>query len=156
MPKRTVRAAVTFCAAVSLAAITGTASSAPATSPPSTHAVKHQAAGQPAIVDCFWHAQVRPTDFILACGDGNSRLTSLQWSHWHPDSAVATGFNVVNDCKPYCAAGKFHSYAVIVRLEDPQPWKKHPELSHYTQISLVYTKGKPDGFERWVDLPLWN
>ncbi|MFF3141819.1 hypothetical protein ACFVRU_08830 [Streptomyces sp. NPDC057927] len=146
---------------MSLVAIAGTASSAPAPSPPSTPSTPstpsvQRQAGQPVMVDCFWHPQVRPTDFILACGDGNSRLTSLRWSQWHPDSAVAEGFNVVNDCKPYCAAGKFHAYRVIVRLNAPQPWKKRPDLSHYTQLSLVYTNGKPDGFGQWVDLPLWN
>ncbi|WP_373558888.1 MULTISPECIES: hypothetical protein [Streptomyces] len=150
---------------MSLAAIMGTASSTPAgtasstpapSPPPTPTSTAQRQAGQPVMVDCFWHAQVRPTDFILACGDGNSRLTSLRWSQWHRDSAVAEGFNVVNDCKPYCAAGKFHSYPVIVRLNATQPWKKHPELSQYTQLSLVYTKGKPDGFGQWVDLPLWN
>ena len=155
MPRHTMRTAVTFCAAVSLAAISGTASSAPATSPLSAHPAERQT-WQPVIVDCFWRQQVRPTGFILACGDGNSRLTSLHWSHWGTDSAVATGINEVNDCKPYCAAGKFHSYAVTVLLDDPQPWKKHPDLPHYTQMSLIYTDNRPDGFTQKVDLPLWN
>lgn len=133
----------------------GTASTAPATSPLSAHAVRQQAQ-QPVIVDCFWHPQVRPTDFILACGDGNSRLSSLHWSQWSTNSAVARGFNVVNDCKPYRAAGTFHSYPVIVRLDHPQPWKKHPQLPHYTQMSLFYTNSRPDGFEQTVSYPLWN
>jgi hypothetical protein len=104
----------------------------------------------------LWHPQVRPADFLLACADGNSRLSSLHWSRWGPDAAVARGFNVVNDCKPYCAAGTFHSYPVVVRLDHPQPWKKHPQLQHYTQMSLVYTDGRPDGFGRVVNYPLWN
>ncbi|MER6125830.1 hypothetical protein ABT173_25020 [Streptomyces sp. NPDC001795] len=115
-----------------------------------------QQPARPVIVDCFWHARVNPGDFIIACGDGNSRLASLQWSRWDENSAVAKGFNWVNDCKPYCAAGKFHKYPVVVRLDHPQPWKKHPQVEHYTQMSLVFTQGTPDGFGRVENVPLWN
>ncbi|MEU5046023.1 hypothetical protein AB0G40_34550, partial [Streptomyces griseorubiginosus] len=36
--------------------------------------------GLPVLVDCLWHPRVRPTNFMLACGDGNSRLASLHWT----------------------------------------------------------------------------
>lgn len=155
MRKLTVRAAVTFCAAVSLAAVMGTADAAPVASPRSAHAVAQQPQ-QPVLVDCFWHPNVRPEDFVLACGDGNSRLTSLQWSRWGPNSAVASGVNVVNDCKPYCAAGTFRSYPVTVRLDRPQAWKKDPQLSHYTRLRLVYNDSRPDGYAQTVAYPMWN
>ncbi len=151
MRRKSVSTAVTFCAAALLAVATGTACATPPTAP----TVKRQP-GHPVLVDCFWHPEVRPADFLIACGDGNSRLTSLHWQLWNPSSALASGVNVVNDCKPYCAAGKFHSYPVIVRLEQPQPWKKHPQLQHYTQMSLVYTDARPDGFARVESVPLWN
>jgi hypothetical protein len=127
---------------------TGTPSSAPAAS--------GQQPGQPVIVDCLWKSHVRPGDFMLACGDGNSRLTTLHWSQWGPDSAVASGVNVVNDCKPYCAAGKFHAYRVTVRLDHAQSWKKHPRVQRYAQMSLVYSGSRPSGFEQTVVYPLWD
>src|SRR4051812_7134050 len=65
-----------------------------------------------AVVDCTGKPQVRPGDFVLACGDGNNVLTSLRWSQWQPRAAVADGRDMVNDCRPYCAAGHFHSYRV--------------------------------------------
>jgi hypothetical protein len=108
------------------------------------------------IVDCLWHPDVRPADFVIACGDGNSVLSSVHWSQWGADSAVAKAVNEVNDCKPYCAAGRFHSYPVVVRLDHPQPWKKDPQLRHYTRMSLTYTGGRPDGFGRVVTYPLWD
>ncbi|WP_055490859.1 hypothetical protein [Streptomyces sp. TP-A0356] len=154
MRSHTVSTAVTLCASAALVAAVGTASAAPGASPSAAHSVNQ--AGRPVLVDCVWHAQVHPDDFMIACGDGNSRLVSLHWSQWDPNSAVANGLNVVNDCKPYCAAGKFHSYPVVVRLDHPQPWKKHPKLQHYTQMSLVYLDDRPDGFERVVIYPLWN
>ncbi|MEU6095116.1 hypothetical protein [Streptomyces sp. NPDC047079] len=151
MRMHNVKTAVTLGAVALLAAAMGTASAAP----PAGHIPQGQSA-RPVIVDCVWHPQVRPADFLLACGDGNSSLSSLRWSHWDPGSATASGVNVVNDCKPYCAAGRFHAYPVIVRLDHPQPWKKDPQVQHYTQMSLVYTDTRPEGFDRMVTYPLWG
>ncbi|MFE2431657.1 hypothetical protein ACFXJ5_33615 [Streptomyces sp. NPDC059373] len=106
------------------------------------------------VVDCFSQPRVRPGHFLIACGDGNSNLVSLHWSRWAQTSAVARGFNEVNDCKPYCAAGRFHSYPVIVRLDHPRPWKGHP-AKRFTRMSLVYTHGSPDGLHRTVTYSLW-
>ncbi|MGW3667566.1 hypothetical protein [Streptomyces sp. NPDC005141] len=151
MRRISVRTAITLCAAASLAAVMGTASAAP----PAAGTTKQRQA-TPVLVDCFWHPDVRPADFILACGDGNSRLVSLHWSHWNQKSAVAEGVNMVNDCKPYCAAGKFHSYPVIVLLDHPEPWKKKPHVQHYAQMTLVYTGDRPEGYAHTVTYPLWN
>lgn len=151
MGGHTMRAAVTLGAVAALAAALGTASAAPS----ATHTA-NQRAKAPVLVDCFRHPQVRPADFLIACGDGNSRLSSLHWSRWDATSAEAKGVNVVNDCKPYCAAGRFHAYPVVVRLDHPQAWKKDPQRQHYTRMSLTYTDGRPDGFARVVTYPLWK
>nr|WP_256725398.1 hypothetical protein [Streptomyces sp. IMTB 2501] len=132
---------------------------APASASPPTTTASLAAKAQrprPVLVDCTWHKNVRPTDFILACGDGNSRLNGLHWSQWGPHGATATGVNMVNDCKPYCAAGHFHSYPVTVRLDDPRPWKKQPQVQHYTLMSLTYTGARPDGFKQVMIYPLWD
>ncbi|MGN5381659.1 hypothetical protein ACQ4WX_44920 [Streptomyces lasalocidi] len=92
--------AVTLAAGTLLTAAMTTASA----SVPTTAPVRARP-GQPVLVDCFFHRNVRPNDFILACGDdGNSQLTGLHWTQWSPDGAKAIGVNMVNDCKPYCAA----------------------------------------------------
>ncbi|GAA3860409.1 hypothetical protein ACWDR2_03050 [Streptomyces sp. NPDC003631] len=155
MRRYTVSTAVTLCAVASLAAAMGPASAFPAAAPPAAHAVQQQPA-PPVLVDCLWKPQVHPGDFMLACGDGNSRLASLRWSHWGADSAQATGTNLVNDCDPYCAAGTFHSYTVTVRLDDPKPWAKNPKMQQFTRMSLVYTDGRPDGFRQTMTYPLWS
>lgn len=155
MRRYALRTVVTLCFAASLAAAAGAPSSARPTAAPAADTVR-QEPRSPVIVDCFWHANVRPADFMLACGDGNSRLTSLHWSKWSTGSASAEGVNVVNDCRPYCAAGKFHSYRVVVRLDRVKPWKKHPEVQHYSRITLEYQGDRPDGFARTVTYPLWD
>ncbi|MEU2711314.1 hypothetical protein [Streptomyces sp. NPDC007205] len=111
---------------------------------------------RPVLVDCTWHQNVRPADFILACGDGNSRLLGLHWTQWGPHGATATGVNVVNDCKPYCAAGRFHGYRVTVRLDEPTSWKKHPSVQHFTRMSLTYAGARPDAFLQVMTYPLWD
>ncbi|MER6981673.1 hypothetical protein [Streptomyces carpinensis] len=154
MGTHTVRAAVTLGAAALLSAGLATASAAPAAQSSATP--EHAKPPRPVLVDCFWKPQARPDAFILACGDANSRLASLHWSAWNARSAVARGVNFVNDCKPYCAAGTFHSYPVIVRLDRPEPWKKNPQMKHFTRMSLVFTGARPDGAPRVVTYPLWN
>ena len=110
----------------------------------------------PVLVDCLWHPRVRPTNFMLACGDGNSRLASLHWTRWDAGGARAEGVNWVNDCKPYCAAGHFHAYPVTVRLDRSQPWKKRPQVSHYSRITLTYPATRPEHFGPTVSYPLWD
>ncbi|MGW0765620.1 hypothetical protein [Streptomyces sp. NPDC002676] len=142
--------AITLAAGALLTAAMTTASASPPSPTPTARPPR------PVLVDCFWQRNVRPADFILACGDGNSRLTGLHWTQWSPGGATATGVNYVNDCDPYCAAGTFHGYPVIVRLDEPKPWKKHPSVQRYGQMSLTYTGPRPDGFKQVMTYPLWD
>ncbi|MFF4350231.1 hypothetical protein [Streptomyces sp. NPDC001530] len=108
-------------------------------------------------MDCFSHGQIRPGDFLLACADGNNRLTALRWSSWGPTSAVARGRDVVNDCDPNCAAGTFHTFPVDVRLDRPEPWRDHPGQQRFTRLRLVYTDNRPPRIQqREVTYELWD
>ncbi|MEV6162707.1 hypothetical protein AB0L71_12420 [Streptomyces sp. NPDC052052] len=109
-----------------------------------------------AVVDCFSEPQVRPGDFLIACGDGNNHLIGLQWSDWGDTSAKGSGFDSVNDCQPYCAAGRFHSYPVVVSLDRPQSWEKRPELKHFTRMQLTYTGDRPAHTEQHETYELWD
>ena len=71
-------------------------------------------------------------------------------------SATAQGVNWVNDCKPYCAVGKFHPYRVTVRLDRAETWKRHPALVQFTRMRLYYPDGRPDGYKPVMTLSLWN
>ncbi|MEE1752025.1 hypothetical protein [Streptomyces sp. SP18CS02] len=140
-----VRTAVVLCAAAAFAVVVPASASTGAPAP-----------AQVVAVDCFSEAQTRPTDFLLACGDGNNRLTQLEWSSWGPTAAVAKGLDVVNDCEPYCAAGTFRSYAVTVRLDRPEAWEAQPELERFTQLRLTYTDDRPPRVPREVTYELWD
>jgi hypothetical protein len=146
--------AIMLSVGVLLAGGVTTATAAPPAAAPTGHQERQSVT--PVLVDCFWNSRVRPGDFILACGDGNSRLSALRWSQWGQNLAAADGVSLVNDCKPYCAAGKFHEYPVSVRLDRPEQWQKHPQLNHFTRIVLTYTGARPAGYERVVTLSLWD
>ncbi|WP_329342866.1 hypothetical protein OG866_41405 [Streptomyces sp. NBC_00663] len=155
MHLRALTTTVTLFALATLATAAGTPPAARSAPAPVTQTVQQRIA-VPVLVDCLWHPQVRPADFMLACGDGNSRLASLHWSRWDADGARARGVNWVNDCKPYCAAGHFHAYPVTVRLDRPQPWKKRPQVAHYSRITLEYPAARPEQFGPTVSYPLWD
>ncbi|MCP3753532.1 hypothetical protein [Streptomyces sp. TBY4] len=139
--RRTARTATVLCAVAAMTAAVlpvsaHTASGSPARTPVPADPV--------VVVDCSSQAQVRPTEYILACGDGNNRLVELRWDTWGPGTATATGTDMVNDCRPYCAAGRFRAYPVTVTLANPQAWPDHPDLLRFTTIRLLYTDTAPD------------
>ncbi|MEV7234964.1 hypothetical protein AB0N06_13595 [Streptomyces sp. NPDC051020] len=146
MQRHKLKAAVLICAAASLATAVAPASASTGTQSPA----------DVVIVDCFSHPQVRPNEFLIACGDGNSILTALRWSDWKPNFAAGRGLNVVNDCQPFCAAGTFHPYPVTVRLDRSEPLNKNPHQRHYTQLRLVFTDSRPSEMPRVVTYRLWS
>jgi hypothetical protein len=99
-------------------------------------------AGVPKVYNCL-HAQVRPGSFTLACADGNSYLAHLSWSSWTASSASGTGTQMINDCQPYCAAGKFRSYPAHVTFWRSEPVPNHPGQRYFSRVTLRYPGARP-------------
>lgn len=104
-------------------------------------------AGPPtALPDCLGKPQVRPAAVVIACGDGNFGLRKLRWSGWGTTMARATGVAYANDCKPYCAAGHFQSYAAVLVASGRQ--RCHGKVA-YARLTISfpgrspYPKAKP-------------
>ena len=115
-------------------------------------AAKHPAAaasarpaGVPKVYNCL-KPQVRPGSFTLACADGNSSLSHLTWSSWTAASAHGTGTQLINDCVPYCAAGKFVSYPAQVTFWRSEPVPGHPSQRYFSRVTLRYTGTRPPAF----------
>ena len=68
---------------------------------------------------------VRPASFVLACGDGNSRIDNAVWSVWAGDHASGTGVMSQNDCVPDCALGHFHNQTADLTLDLPVLFHGH-------------------------------
>ena len=101
-------------------------------------------AGLPEVYNCL-HAQVRPGSFTLACADGNSYLAHLSWSSWTASSASGTGTQMINDCVPYCAKGKFRSYPADVVFWRSEPVPDHPGQRYFSRVTLLYPGARPAG-----------
>ena len=60
-----------------------------------------------------------PSSLLVACGDGNVRVTHLRWRTWSGLRATGTGVWEQNNCQPNCAQGRFLHYAVRLTLSQP-------------------------------------
>jgi hypothetical protein len=102
-------------------------------------------AGVPEVFNCL-HAQVRPGSYTLTCADGNNYLSHLSWASWSASSASGTGTEMVNDCTPYCAAGKFRGYRADVIFWRPEPVPQHAGQRYFSRVTLLYPGARPPAY----------
>jgi hypothetical protein len=95
---------------------------------------------------------VRPTSMVVACGDGNFYFTKITWSSWNATGAAGSAIAHQNDCKPYCAAGHFHSYRVRLTLSQPRACKRR---TVFDRVAWRFLGTKPAGirYTDGVDFP---
>jgi hypothetical protein len=86
-----------------------------------------------------------PKSLVLTCADGNYELAKLRWRGWGHVTATALGKAVANDCKPYCAAGHFHSYAVTVAATG---LRRCGSARIYSRLTIAYPGKRPAGIAR--------
>jgi hypothetical protein len=96
---------------------------------------------------CDLKGQVMPSQYVLACGDGNAALNGLHWTSWTPQLASGYGTYYVNDCKPFCAAGHFHSYPALAVMWGSGAVTGHPSERRYTQVTLIFTGKRPPFYQ---------
>jgi hypothetical protein len=87
--------------------------------------------------DCLGKPHVRPASVVLACGDGNFSVAKLAWTGWGQSFAAGRGTGSVNDCKPNCAAGHFHSYPVILLATGRQRCHGSPAYNSITYAFIT-------------------
>ena len=129
-------------AALGFVVSTATASTSHPAAAGSHRAATTRPASVPKVYNCL-HAQVRPGSFTLACADGNSYLNHLSWSSWTASSASGTGRQMINDCQPYCAAGKFRGYPAHVTFWRSEPVPNHPGQRYFSRVTLRYPGARP-------------
>jgi hypothetical protein len=132
-------------AAIGIAA--GTAAATTGSSHKTVHVAISPArpAARPEVFNCQ-QAQVRPGSFTLSCADGNDYLSHLSWSSWTASSASGTGTEMVNDCQPYCAAGKFHSYPVGVSFWRSVATPGRPGQRYFSRVTLRFPGARPPAY----------
>ncbi len=89
---------------------------------------------------------VKPRSITIACADANLYVTNLHWTRWTRADAFATGVAHQNDCKPYCAAGHFHTYRVTMRLFRPITCSGGRRA--FARFAYAFVGSKPAGVVR--------
>ena len=97
-------------------------------------------ASPPVFEGCLTGPVVRPASIVVACADGNFYVSRLRWSAWTATAATATGTAHQNDCKPYCAAGHFHTYPVRVTATKRS---RCGAAVYYARIEIFYPGRRP-------------
>jgi hypothetical protein len=69
----------------------------------------------------------------------------LHWSKWTANEGRATGANWLNDCIPFCAAGKFTPFNVNLTAYRPRVLSG---FKVFTRLKVVYTGAVPHGYKR--------
>ena len=105
----------------------------------------------PKVLPCFGAAIVKPSSYVIACADANTYLKKVHWSSWTASKAEGTAVFWMNDCTPYCAAGKFHSYSSSIRLSAP---KSTTSGRLFSLLTVVYRVGASKNVTLSQSLPL--
>jgi hypothetical protein len=79
---------------------------------------------------------------VLACGDGNARLSDLIWTSWTSSSATATGQYIRNTCVPSCAQGTFVTSSALIRLAYPIQTGVGQQ---FASVSYIYANASAPG-----------
>jgi hypothetical protein len=87
--------------------------------------------------DCLGKPRVKPASVVLACADGNFTVTKLAWTGWGQAFAAGRGTGSLNDCKPNCAAGHFHSYPAILLATGRQNCHGSPTYASITYAFIT-------------------
>jgi len=126
--------AVAACAPTATASGTASATTASATTASATTAQQPAAAvpaaNVPVVADCAVHGQVRPGQYILACGDAGGYLSGLHWAAWGSSEAFADGTFTINNGD---------NFPVLVDLWRAEPRPGHAGQRYFTELTLVFT-----------------
>jgi len=69
----------------------------------------------------------------------------LHWSKWTATEGKGSGANWLNDCIPFCAAGKYTPFNANFDAYRPRVVSG---FKVFTRLKVVYTGGVPHGFKR--------
>jgi hypothetical protein len=137
--RRRVRAAALAMAGLAVLATTACATASASTSGRTAGSAGQGSAGVPVVVNCAQKTQVRPGTFVLACGDGNAALDSLNWSAWGSSGALASGTSGFNDCTPDCLSGHVHTFPALIVLWGAKALPGHAGVRYFSELTIIYT-----------------
>ena len=93
----------------------------------------------PVVITCALKPQVRPSRYILACGDAGALITQLSWPSWGSSAAFAAGVYSLNSCTPTCMAQHFVRFPMLAALWRAVPWPGHAGKRYFSRLTLIFT-----------------
>ncbi len=84
----------------------------------------------------------RPTNIVLACGDGGLFATGIRYRYYGGGTAVATAELHTHSCIPNCAESQFHSFPGTIALADVV---RCEGTLYYSRARYRFTGGAPYG-----------
>lgn len=132
-------AAVALCATAAIATVAAGTAAAATGHQARPHNPATAAASLPVVINCAMKHQVKPTDYILNCGDGVASLVKLRWAAWGGQAAFGNGTESLRVCIPNCVNGKTVTFGVLIALWRAQPLPGHRSVRYFTRMTLIYT-----------------
>jgi hypothetical protein len=132
-------AAVALCATAAIAtAAAGTAAAA------TGQQARHQspaatAASLPVVVNCAMQNQVKPSLYILACGDAGAKIINMRWATWGGQAAFGSGTYSLRVCIPNCVNGKTVTFPILAALWRVKPLPGQSGVRYFTRLTLIFT-----------------
>ena len=94
------------------------------------------------LADCLGKPQVKPTEIVLACADGNASVDGIRWTGWGSSFTAGRGTAGINDCSPSCVAGHVHYFPVVVLLTGRETCRPGGQIAYKT-LTMAFLDGKP-------------
>jgi hypothetical protein len=109
----------------------------------------------PVVISCTLQPQVRPSRYILACGDAGALLIRLSWASWGSSAAFASGVYSLNSCTPTCMALHFVRFPMLAALWRAVPWPGHVGKRYFSRLTIIFTGNRAYRSQgRLVHLPV--
>jgi hypothetical protein len=96
-------------------------------------------ASVPVVITCALQPQVRPSRYVLACGDAGALIIRLNWASWGSSAAFAAGTYSLNSCTPTCMARHFVNFPMLAALWRAVPRPGHAGKRYFSRLTLIFT-----------------
>jgi hypothetical protein len=118
----------------------GAAAAMLGTGPATASPVRKPASNE--VTTCARANVVKPSGYLLACGDGAAGLADIRWTAWGTSLAAGQGLYWWKTCVPDCAAGPVRYERVTVYLGAAAVERG---VRHYTSMQVISESVPPKG-----------
>ena len=131
-------AAVALCATAAIATAAASTAAAATGHPARHHGQTAAAASLPVVIDCAMKHQVKPTSYILACGDARAFIFKMRWASWAGQAGFGSGTYSSKAC-PLSGNCKTVTFPILAALWRVKPLPSDHTVHYFTRLTLIFT-----------------